>query len=87
MKISFKRTGVYFSITDQQRIKDFNDGLVKAKNLLESFIKEIEENSEDDTIIKNDNAQININDIVELKPNFMGFGININKIIKKYFKK
>jgi hypothetical protein len=90
IKISFKRTGVYFLSTnpnDDSRIKYFNDGLAKAKILLESFIKEIEENWKDDTIITNDKAQININDVVELKPNFMGFGININAIIKKYFKK
>jgi hypothetical protein len=28
-----------------------------------------------------------INDIVDLKPNFMGFGVNLNALIKRYWAK
>jgi hypothetical protein len=34
-----------------------------------------------------DSNSVNLNDVVELKPNFMGIGLNINALIKKCFKR
>ncbi|MCH7827204.1 MAG: hypothetical protein IIC75_04400 [Bacteroidetes bacterium] len=34
-----------------------------------------------------DSKSVDLNEIVELKPNFMGLGININALIKKLFKR
>lgn len=33
------------------------------------------------------NSTVGLNEVIDLKPNFMGLGLNINALIKKFFKK
>jgi hypothetical protein len=68
-------------INYQPRVEYFKDGLNKAKNLLESSIKEIDKYWQE-IDIKATNE-----DVIDIKPNFMGLGLNINALIKKFFKK
>ncbi|MCX6174808.1 MAG: hypothetical protein NTZ27_08675 [Ignavibacteriales bacterium] len=88
IKLKFRPSIRFLStvVNDQTDVKYFKDGLNTAKILLESFIKEIDKYWQDD-IKANNKSNINLNDVIELKPNFMGFGLNINAIIKKFFKR
>lgn len=72
---------------DQTHVAYYKKGLDEAKNILESFINEIEEYWKENDVESNNKSNVNFNEIVELKPNFMGLGININALIRKLFKK
>jgi len=90
IKLKYRQTGIRFLSTvvnDQSDIKYFQDGLDKVKILLKKFTKEIEESWKDDNIVSKDNSRTSLNDFIELKPNFMGLGIDINAIIKNFFKR
>lgn len=89
IKLEYRPSISFFStvVNDQSDVKYFKDGLNKAKILLESFTKEIDEYWQDVDIKANNKSKINLNDVIELKPNFMGLGLNINALIKKVFKK
>lgn len=63
----------------------FNQGLNEAKGILELFVKEIEEYWIDDNNEVSKNKALEINDIVTIKPNFFGLGLDINALIKKLF--
>jgi hypothetical protein len=58
--------------------------LEEAKTVLQSIVNEIEEFWRDSS---NGSSSVGINEVVELKPNFFGLGLNINALIKKYFRK
>jgi hypothetical protein len=70
-----------------QDLEEFKEGLDRATLTLESFVKEIEEYSQDNNIESNNNSTVGLNEVVDLKPNFMGIGLNINMLIRKFFKK
>ncbi len=88
IKINYRATGMRFlshNLNDNPRIKYFDEGLKKAKILLESFIEEINEKWKDDNSNVKDHSNLNyLNEIIEIKPKLFGLGININAIIKKY---
>ena len=69
-------------VNDRSHIEYFKNGLNNAKVFLESLIKEIEKYWPD----TNKSSEYN-SDIIDIKPNFMGIGLNINAIYKKLFKK
>ena len=66
------------------QVQRFKEGLDNARAILNSFIKEIEEYWVDSNPAT---SSVGINEVVDLKPNIFGFGLNINTLIKKYFSK
>jgi len=65
----------------------FAKGLEEARCILDSFVKEIEDYWVDNPIGSAKNVPFELNEVVDLRPNFFGIGLNLNALIKRILRR